>query len=267
MKEQLVVASLQMEQQQKDIDANITKVKQLVEGQAFDLLVLPEMWTTGFLVKVADLSREFLTEAFERGLETIKALATANDAALYGTLLELRPSGKPSNTGLFVTPTGEVTYYRKKHLFHLGDESEHFEAGEERVQVSYQGWQIRLSTCYDLRFPTWLRQDPELGLYDLLLCSANWPRPRHLAWERLLRARAIENQSYLVASNRAGTPHPKLLYPGYSFILDSEGESLSESKEPVETLLTATLSRPDLMARRSAFPVLEDLDPFQLLPR
>ena len=264
MKEQLVVASLQMEQQQKDIDANIAKVKQLVKGQAFDLLVLPEMWTTGFLVKVADLSREFLTEAFERGLETMKALATANDAALYGTLLELRPSGKPSNTGLFVTP-GEVTYYRKKHLFHLGGEAEHFEAGEERVQVEYHGWQIRLSICYDLRFPTWLRQDPQLGLYHLLLCSANWPRPRHLAWERLLRARAIENQCYLVASNRAGIPHPKLIYPGYSFIIDSEGESLAESKEPVETLLSACICRSDLEAKRQTFPVLEDLDPYQLL--
>ena len=265
MIDQLVVASLQMEQRQKDIEANIAKVEQLVAGQRFDLLVLPEMWTTGFIVKVAELSPVFLTEAFERGLETMKELAKAHDAAIYGTLLELRPSGKPSNTGLFVTPSGKVTYYRKKHLFHLGGEAEHFEAGKERVQVEYRGWQIRLSICYDLRFPTWLRQDPQLGLYHLLLCSANWPRPRHLAWERLLRARAIENQCYLVASNRAGIPHPKLIYPGYSFIIDSEGESLAESKEPVETLLSACISRSDLEAKRQTFPVLEDLDPYQLL--
>lgn len=261
----LKVAALQMELGQKEIDHNIARLYQLTERADFDLLVLPEMWTTGFIVKIDSLSPDYLNVAYQEGLKAMKEIAHRHGAALYGSLIELLPNGKPANTGLFVTPTGEVTIYRKKHLFRPGGEAAQFEAGNERVQVNYQGWEIRLSTCYDLRFPTWLRQDPQMGLYDLLLCSANWPRPRHLAWERLLRARAIENQSYLIATNRTGTPHPKLQYPGYSFILDSEGDSLAESKEPVEHLLTAQLSKELLSERRQSFPVLQDLDPFQLL--
>lgn len=261
----LKVAALQMELVQKDITQNIAQLHKLTEGATFDLLVLPEMWTTGFIVNTEKLSDDYLHQAYEEGVEVMKELAKAHKATIYGSLIELLPNGKPSNTGLFVTPTGEVTLYRKKHLFRPGGEAEKFEAGNERVQVNYQGWEIRLSTCYDLRFPVWLRQDREMGLYDLLLCCANWPRPRHLAWERLLRARAIENQCYLIAANRTGTPHPKLQYPGYSFILDTEGESLAESKEAQQLLLTATLSKDELEERRRKFPVLDDLDPYHLI--
>ncbi|MDO5017397.1 MAG: nitrilase-related carbon-nitrogen hydrolase [Porphyromonas sp.] len=262
---QLTVASLQMEQKHKDVDTNVSRLKELVTDGDFDLLVLPEMWTTGFIVDVEGLSPDYLDAAFDKGVATMSQLASRHNAAIYGTLIEPRPSGKPANTGLFLTPDGVAAVYRKKHLFGYGGESKLFEAGDERVQVSYRGWQIRLCTCYDLRFPTWLRQDPSLGLYDLLLCSANWPKPRHIAWERLLRARAIENQCYLAASNRCGVPHPKLTYPGYSFILDAEGDSLAESKEPEERLLTTTLSLDDLHEKRDKFPVLQDLDPFSLL--
>lgn len=260
----LQVAALQMELAQKDIQRNIAQLHKLTEGATFDLLVLPEMWTTGFIVNTEKFSEEDLHQAYEEGVKTMKELAKAHDAAIYGSLIELLPNGKPANSGVFVTPTGEVTPYRKKHLFRPGGEAEKFEAGSERVQVNYHGWEIRLSTCYDLRFPVWLRQDREMGLYDILLCSANWPRPRHLAWERLLRARAIENQCYLIATNRTGTPHPKLQYPGYSFILNTEGDSLTESKEEEQILLTTTLSKEQLEERRQKFPVLKDLDPFHL---
>lgn len=264
MRETLRVATLQMEQQQKDVDANVAHMQELLVGNIFDLLVLPEMWTTGFITNIDGLPEGFIENACECGREAMHRVAKQYNAAVYGTLIELQPSGKPANTGLFVTPQGEETRYFKKHLFGYGGEAELFEAGTERVQVSYLGWKVRLATCYDLRFPLWLRQDKNLGYYDLMLISANWPKPRHLAWERLLRARAIENQCYLVATNRVGTPHPKLQYPGYSFILDAHGTSLSESLEPVETLLVADLSRDTLSTFRSQFPVLSDADPFTI---
>lgn len=260
----LRVAALQMEQQHMDIEANVAHLWELIEGATFDLLVLPEMWTTGFVTKVEELPEAYFCKAYEAGRTAMHQVAKQYNAAIYGSLIELQPSGKPANTGLFITPDGTETRYLKRHLFGYGGESKLFEAGEERVQVTYRGWNIRLSTCYDLRFPVWLRQDPSLGDYDLLLLSANWPRPRHIAWERLLRARAIENQCYLVATNRVGTPHPKLQYPGYSFILDDLGDSLAESKEAVETLLSYNLSLEELTKSRSRFPLLPDADLFTL---
>lgn len=260
----LRVAALQMEQQHMDIATNVAHMLQLIEGASFDLLVLPEMWTTGFITKVEELSKEYFHEAYEAGRQAMHQVAQKHQAAVYGTLIELQPSGKPANTGLFVTPDGSETRYLKKHLFGYGGESQLFEAGNERVQVKYRGWNIRLATCYDLRFPVWLRQDQSLGYYDLLLISANWPKPRHAAWERLLRARAIENQCYLVATNRVGNPHPKLQYPGYSFVLNDLGDSLSESKESIETLLTHELHLEQLTHSRTRFPLLPDADPFAL---
>lgn len=263
-RESLRVAALQMEQQHMDIEANIAHLWQLIEGATFDLLVLPEMWTTGFITKVDELSEHYFHEAYQKGRQTMHEVARRHNAAVYGTLIELQPSDKPANTGLFVTPDGSETRYLKRHLFGYGGESKLFEAGSERIQVKYRGWSIRLATCYDIRFPVWLRQDQTLGHYDLLLISANWPKPRHIAWERLLRARAIENQCYLVATNRVGIPHPKLQYPGYSFILDDLGDSLAESKEPIETLLTCEILLDELITSRSRFPLLPDADPFTL---
>lgn len=260
----LRVAALQMEQQHMDIAANVAHLWELIEGATFDLLVLPEMWTTGFITKVDELSEAYFHDAYQAGRKAMHEVAEKYNAAVYGSLIELQPTGKPANTGLFVTPDGTETRYLKKHLFGYGGESKLFEAGSERVQVMYRGWSIRLATCYDLRFPVWLRQDKSLGYYDLLVISANWPKPRHTAWERLLRARAIENQCYLVATNRVGIPHPKLQYPGYSFVLDDLGESLVESKEAIETLLTYDLNLEELTHSRSRFPLLPDADPFTL---
>lgn len=264
---ELRVAALQMELKHKAVEANCTHLLELLEEFDLDshLLVLPEMWTTGFITRIAELPESLLGSAYEEGRAAMHHVAKQYNCAVYGTLIQLRPNGKPTNTGLFVTPEGQEIRYFKKHLFAFGGEAKHFASGDERVQMTYEGWQIRLSTCYDLRFPVWLRQDTRLGFYDLLLCSANWPAPRQAAWERLLRARAIENQCYLVACNRVGTPHPKLYYPGYSFVLDAEGDTLSSALESREALLTATLSMEKLSEMRSNFPLLEDADSFQLL--
>lgn len=260
----LRVAALQMEQQHMNVDANVARMWELIGDTKLDLVVFPEMWTTGFITKVNELSEAYFHKAYAEGRKAMHDVAQKKDAAVYGTLIELQPSRKPANTGLFITPDGREVKYLKKHLFGYGGESQLFESGKERVQVEYRGWNIRLATCYDLRFPVWLRQDQSLEYYDLLLISANWPKPRHIAWERLLRARAIENQCYIVATNRVGTPHPKLQYPGYSFVLDDLGDSFAESKEPIETLLTYELNLNELHGSRSRFPLLPDADSFSL---
>lgn len=265
--DEITVAALQMMLTHKEVKANISHLRSLLQANegGFDVLLLPEMWTTGFVVDVDRMSPQFFADAYEEGRQEMKAVAREYQCAVYGSLIQLLPSGRPANTGLFITPEGGEVEYHKRHLFSHGGEAKLFDAGMERVQVEYRDWQIRLAICYDLRFPTWLRQDPELGYYDLLLCTANWPRPRHVAWERLLRARAIENQCYLGACNRVGTPHPKLRYPGYSFVIDDEGNSLAESKLPDEVLLRATISRQRLQEKRQSFPLLPDQDLFRVI--
>lgn len=266
--ETLRVAAVQMRQEPRDIDSNISQLELLIEAQFkpdTDVLVLPEMWTTGFIVEIENLPTEYLHRAYHRGIQMMKELAMRYQCALYGSLIQLQPSsGKPANNGIWITPDGTEEYYLKKHLFGPGGEAKLFEPGHQRKQVTYKGWVLRLSTCYDMRFPVWLRQDKTLGYYDVLICSANWPKPRHLAWEHLLRARSIENQCYGIAANRVSREDEKPDYPGYSFILDAFGDSLAENKEREEVLLYADLSAERLEKFRNNFPVLQDGDNYQI---
>lgn len=269
MKQEILrVAALQMRQEPRDIETNIAKLESILEAQFrpdTDVVVLPEMWTTGFMVDVQELEDDYLHRAYDLGVNAMRQLAKRYQCAFYGSLIQLQPSGKPANAGVFVTPDGTEVIYLKKHLFGPGGEAKLFEAGDLRKQIEYKGWVLRLSTCYDMRFPVWLRQDQSLGYYDVLLCSSNWPKPRHIAWERLLRARSIENQCFTIAANRVSYEGEKPEYPGYSFVLDAFGDSIAESKEPEELMLYADLSDERLEKFRANFPVLQDGDKYEIL--
>lgn len=263
----LRVGVVQMQQTQGDAETNIAHLRTLLAEQMasdddMDLLLLPEMWTTGFMTRAGALTADDLRYAYDRGVEEMQSIADRYDCAVYGSLIETVESERLSNTGLFVTPGGDPhTIYRKRHLFGPGGERKYFVSGDERVQVEWRGWNIRLTICYDLRFPVWQRQYPDgEERYDLLLNCANWPDLRIDAWEILLRARAVENQCYVLASNRTGDGPKGLCYPGYSLILDAKGAELEEGRDGRECILRAELEREALDEFREKFPVLEEID-------
>ena len=188
----------------------------------------------------------------------IKAQSRALGSVVCGSLII--EDGGYFNRLIWATPDGEIQHYDKRHLFRMADEHQFFDAGSERVTVSYKDWRICLSVCYDLRFPVWLRNQ---GDYDLLLCVANWPAARALAWQTLLRARAIENQSYCVGVNIVGTDGNGLSYVGDSGVYAPDGEVLVAA-DRAEGVTFATLEPSVLTSLRQAFPVGLDADRFSL---
>ena len=219
-----------------------------------DVVVLPEMFSTGFT-----MDSKALAEPMDGiTVSWMKAQSRALGSVVCGSLII--EDGGYFNRFIWATPDGEIQHYDKRHLFRMADEHQFFDAGSERVTVSYMDWRICLSVCYDLRFPVWLRNQ---GDYDLLLCVANWPAARALAWQTLLRARAIENQSYCVGVNIVGTDGNGLSYAGDSGVYAPDGEMLVDA-DHAEGVTFATLEPSVLTSLRQGFPVSLDADRFAL---
>jgi omega-amidase len=223
---------------------------------AADLIVLPEMFTTGFSMRSMELA-----EAMDGAtVQWMREQAKSVGAALYGSVI-MKENGKYFNRGLFVTPSGQVTIYDKRHLFGMAEEGDHYTTGNERVIVELEGWRILLQICYDLRFPVFARNR---GDYDAILYSANWPEARRYPWSQLLIARAIENQSYVLGVNRVGMDGKGHHYAGDSVVLDSKGQMIAECEPHKEGLISATLSHAAQQEFRKQFPVGKDADEFVL---
>ena len=160
-------------------------------------------------------------------------------------------------------PNGEMGIYDKRHLFAFAGENEHYSAGNKKLIASVKGWKINLQICYDLRFPVWTRQEPHAveNQYDVLINVANWPEKRNLAWQTLLRARAIENQCYAIGVNRIGEDGNKIVYDGNSAIIDPFGTAIYE-KNNQEDIFTYTLQKDTISKCRNHFPFLKDADDF-----
>jgi predicted amidohydrolase len=183
------------------------------------------------------------------------------DAAVCGSVMTV-DAGRCVNRLLFATPDGRVARYDKRHLFRMGQEHEHYSAGDATVVVEFRGWRIAPLVCYDLRFPVWSRRRPGYE-YDLLVYVANWPARRGYAWRQLLIARAIENQCCLAGVNRIGEDGNGIPHDGGSTLLDALGAPLL-APGPAETVATATLDREALLQLREKFPAHHDADEFQL---
>ena len=230
-----------------------TKFKDL-KG-ATDLVVLPEMFTTGFTMRSAELA-----EGMDgRTVQWMREQARAVDAALYGSVI-IEDGGQRYNRGLFVTPDGKVTTYDKRHLFRFAKETDHFTPGEGRVIVEWRGWRILLQICFDLRFPVFARNR---GDYDAVLYVANWPEVRRYPWSQLLIARAIENQCYVVGVNRVGQDGNGHLYSGDSAVIDPRG-AVTAMEPSADGSLTSTLDRKSLEDFRCVFPVGMEADDFEI---
>ena len=223
--------------------------------QSAQLVVLPEMFSTGFTMASA-----VVAEAMDGPTVTwLRARARTTQKVLCGSVV-ICEAGRYFNRFLWATPAGDVLHYDKRHLFRMANEHDHYQAGQRRLVVELAGWRICLAVCYDLRFPVWLRNKDD---YDILLVVANWPAVRQLAWQTLLRARAIENQAYCVGVNIVGTDGNGLHYAGGSACYSHDGEVLSESLDK-GCIVTQVLDWQSLAKARAAFPVALDADSFSL---
>lgn len=239
-----------------DPERNVRHLDEVLAGvPGSDLYVFPEMFTTGFAT--AEGTRVESEPAV--GLQWMKRKAAETGAALAGSIALDPGDGKLVNRLYFVRPDGSFEYYDKRHLFTFSGEHLRFNAGDRRVIVEYKGVRIMLAVCYDLRFPVWLRNR---GDYDALLVVANWPQPRRFAWDTLLRARAIENQCFVLASNRVGED-PACVYTGGSALIGPYGEDLEAAPDGKECVITQELNMQHLREFVGKFPVLEDADAYR----
>jgi omega-amidase len=220
-----------------------------------DVIVLPEMFTTGFTMDAEGLAETMDGETVHWLLEE----SAAWGCAITGSLI-VREGGRYYNRLLFAKPDGTIEHYDKRHLFRMSDEQKHYRPGAVRKVIEFKGWRICPQVCYDLRFPVWSRNR---GDYDALLYVANWPAKRRIAWSALLKARAIENACYAVGVNRVGKDGNGVVYAGDSAVYDFLGTSLGgdHGGDCVETVV---LDREALDTYREEFPVHLDADPFAL---
>lgn len=225
------------------------------QGAECDLVVFPETFTSGFL---GDAQAE--PETMEGAtLVWMRALAAELDSVICGSVAISTDTGRV-NRFLWVQPDGELQFYDKKHLFSYGGEDRKYLAGEERKVFHYRGWRFCPQVCYDLRFPAWCRNRDD---YDVLLFVANWPEPRTAAWTALLKARAIENQSYVIGVNRSGKDPRGLKYSGGSVVYDPLGNAFLNlgAGERSESVV---IDLEKLKTIRKELPFQQDADNFQL---
>jgi len=250
----LTVTLIQTELDWEDIDANLTRFDALLRAlsQPTHLIVLPEMFTTGFTMNAPPLAQTMDAS----GVRWIREKAAEKGAHVAGSLM-IREKEHFFNRFVWARPDGSLLTYDKRHLFRMAGEDRVYASGETWLTVALNGWRIRPFICYDLRFPVWCRN--RANAYDLALFVANWPQARASHWKILLAARAVENQCYVVGVNRVGTDGNGLAYSGDSMVIDPKGTTLfQKAHEPA--VATLTLSREILTSYRSEFPAWKDAD-------
>ena len=253
----LNVAIVQTHLHWEDKKANLllfdTYISTLKEKK-LDVIVLPEMFTTGFSMQPKKFAER---ETESDTLRWMQQKAKATNAALCGSFM-VEENTNYYNRLYWVKPDGHFFSYNKRHLFSLAKEDEHYTAGVEKIIVEWRGWKICPLICYDLRFPVWSRNTEN---YDLLIYVANWPERRAHPWQSLLVARAIENQSYCIGVNRTGFDGNQIYHSGDSSIIDFEGNILYQKKDENDIFIVS-LSLQNQMGFRQDFPFLKDKDSF-----
>ena len=237
---------------------NIKRAERLIAKEPdSDLYVLPEMWSTGFATEPTGIAEDETTSI---SLEWMKKAASDRHCAICGSLA-IYVDGTYRNRHYFVNgQTGTVTYYDKHHLFTYGHEDQFYTPGDRHTVVEYEGFRFLLVTCYDLRFPLWSRYC-EAHPYDAIICVANWPESRQNAWHILTRARAIENQAYLIGCNRVGNDSYNH-YRGCSAIISPIGKTLACCRPNVPDTASFLLDLESLEHKRTKFKVLEERDKY-----
>jgi omega-amidase len=275
----LTITTIQSNLFWEDKTANLQMLQQKIDRieENTEIVILPEMFSTGFSMNAAALAETMEGET----VEWMKMVSNKNGIVLTGSVM-IEEAGKYYNRLIWMLPNGQYGFYNKRHLFAYGEEDQHYSAGNKRLIASVKGWKINLQVCYDLRFPVWARQqvnristslnaeqkpfDSAQGNaeYDVLIYVANWPERRSHAWKTLLCARAIENQCYVIGVNRVGDDAKNIHYSGNSLVIDPMGQVLYHMADE-EDINTITLSKEKLQEVRTKFPFLNDADDFTIL--
>lgn len=253
MKIALIQAPLVWENPKANRNYFERKIKSVSEE--IDLIILPEMFTTGFTMEPKNLWETMDGET----ISLLKNLAKVKGAAITGSLI-IKENDKLYNRLVFVLPSGEVQNYDKRHLFSLAGEEKIYAAGKEKLIIDYLGWKICPLICYDLRFPVFARNSEE---YHLLIYTANWPTQRIHAWNTLLKARAVENMAYTIGVNRIGDDANDYPHIGHSQVVDFLGEFVLEPQES-EGIFEVELDKNQLLETREKYGFLDDRDEFEI---
>jgi omega-amidase len=273
---ELKITTLQLDLVWENKTQNLQKIDEILRGVGkTDVIVLPEMFTTGFSMTPEKWAEPMFGETFN----WMKTKALEYDAAITGSFI-CEEEGHYFNRLIWMQPNGTFYKYDKRHLFSLAGEQHHYKEGIERITIEWRGWHICPLVCYDLRFPVWSRNTPNFqnndflnentegvqntpSYYDVLIYVANWPAIRANAWKSLLVARAIENQSYVIGVNRVGYDGNQIWHSGDSAVIDFKGGIIFETSEK-ENISTTILNRGDLLKFRNKFGFLNDQDSFKI---
>jgi omega-amidase len=269
----LRLALVQADLRWEDPTANLAHFDELLTSlPASDVIVLPEMFSTGFSMRARELAEVW---GHGQAQDWMRATARTHNTAVVGSLIILdegEDEGRYYNRLVVQLPDGDRLHYDKRHMFSPAGEDETYTAGTDRLVFAWRGWRISPYVCYDLRFPVWMRNrlgsastlgSEGEGAYDLALVVANWPNARGHHWRRLLAARAIENQCYLAAVNRVGTDGKGHQYDGDTALYDAHGEALV-SQSGREGVLLHTISLGALTELRERLPFYREADAFEL---
>ena len=257
MQSELKIAMVQKDIVWQDAQQNRGQLEVLfAEMEAVDLIVLPEMFSTGFSMRPKSIAETMEGDT----VVWMQQTAQQQNAAVVGSLI-IEEERLYYNRLLFVTPEETIACYDKRHAFTLAGEHKAYTSGTKKLHVTFRGWKICPLICYDLRFPVWSRNTEQ---YDVLLYVANWPEPRIQAWNVLLKARAIENMSYCIGVNRVGIDANKHVYSGNSMALDYAGNERTPFAAHKECILVASLHKEALHTFRRKLPFLEDQDHFEI---
>lgn len=256
----LIQTALHWEDKKANLDMLEAKINSITHPT--HIVVLPEMFTTGFSMK----PEQFAETMDGPTVAWMKRLAAQKRVVLTGSIM-VSEEGRYYNRLIWMLPNGQMGHYDKRHLFAMGEEDQHYTGGGQRFIASVNGWKIHCNICYDLRFPVWVRQQATAAEgfeYDVLLYVANWPDRRNHAWKTLLQARAIENQCFVVGVNRVGTDGNGVYHSGDSMVCNALGEVLYHKADD-EDIFTITLQKNELEALREKLPFWKDADPFLIV--
>jgi omega-amidase len=252
----IIQTPLHWENKEKNLEMFSKKLASITE--ATDVIVLPEMFSTGFSMK----PEKFAEPMSGPTMAWIKTKAKEKNCVITGSFIA-EENGNYFNRMVWMKPDGTFSIYDKRHLFRMGDEHNHYSFGKSKLVVELKGWKICPLVCYDLRFPVWSRSVK--SEYDVLIYAANWPERRNHHWKTLLLARAIENQSYVIGVNRIGDDGNAISHSGDSTVIDPRGMIISKTKANEESIETVTLNYSELVEYRKAFPAALDADSFKII--
>lgn len=259
MQDTLKIAFIQSELVWESPKQNRQNFEEKIEAitVSVDLILLPEMFTTGFTMNASEHA-----EAMDgKSVRWMQKMAALKNTAIAGSII-IKDNDKFFNRLLFVHPDGNIDAYDKRHTFTLAGEDKIYTAGTSKLIIDYKGWKICPLICYDLRFPVWARNIED---YDVLIYLANWPKPRILAWDTLLMARAIENMCYCIGVNRVGHDKVDNEYCGHSTTYDILGNNITPIRHNKEHTEIVTLERNHINFYRNKLKFLNDRDSFNLV--